>query len=245
MPKEQIMPTNEPTLISDDVLSVAPALRDYMQGDVLDGLWKRPQLSPRDRSIVTLSALITRNQTLDLPFYLRLALDSGLTPAEISEIVTHLAFYAGLGNASATIAIVKDVFAERGIGVDKLPPANPKLLQLDTAAEATRAANVEKNTGPISPGLVQFTADVLFLKLWLRPDLAPRDRSLVTVSSLMAAGHVAQITFHLNKAMDNGLTQEQAGEVIAQVAFYAGWPNAFSAAPVVGEVFKNRGQQSA
>ncbi len=239
------MPTNEPTLVSDDVLSVAPALRDYMQGDVLDDLWKRPQLSPRDRSIVTLSVLITRNQTLDLPFYLRLALDSGLKPAEISEIVTHLAFYAGLGNASATIGIVKDVFGERGIGAGELPPANPKLLPLDAAAEATRAANVEKNTGPISPGLVQLTADVLFLKLWLRPDLAPRDRSLVTVSSLMAAGHVAQITFHLNKAMDNGLTQEQAGEIIAQVAFYAGWPNAFSAVPIVGEVLKSRDQQSA
>lgn len=116
---------------------------------------------------MTLSVLITRNQTLDLPFYLRLALDSGLKPAEISEIVTHLVFYAGLGSASATIAIVKDVFGERGIGTGDLPPANPKLLPLDEAAEAMRAANVEKNTGPISPGLVQFTADVLFLKLWL------------------------------------------------------------------------------
>lgn len=239
------MPTNEPTLISDDVLSVAPALRTYMQGDVLDSLWKRPQLSPRDRSIVTLSVLVTRNQTLDLPFYLRLALDSGLKPAEISEIVTHLAFYAGLGNASSTIAIIKGVLGERGISVDDLPTAHPKLLPLDEAAEAMRAANVEKNAGPISPGLVKFTADVLFLKLWLRPDLAPRDRSLVTVSSLMATGHVAQITFHLNKAMDNGLTRSEAGEVIAQVAFYAGWPSAFSAVPVVDEVFKGRGQQSA
>lgn len=234
------MPANLPTLISDDVTSVAPALRACMQGDVLDGLWKRPQLSPRDRSIVTLSVLITRNQTLDLPFYLRLALDSGLKPSEISEIVTHLAFCAGLGNAGATIAIVKGIFTERGIGADQLPSANPKLLPLDEAAEAKRAANVEKNTGPISPGLVHFTAEVLFLKLWLRPDLAPRDRSLVTVSSLMAAGHAAQITFHLNKAMDNGLTRAQAGEVIAQVAFYAGWPSAFSAVPVVAEVFRSR-----
>ena len=99
-----------------------------MHSDFLDGLWKRPQLSPRDRSIVTLSVLITLNQTLDLPFYLRLALDSGLKPAEILEIVIHLAFYAGLGNASATIAIVKDVFGEHGIGTGDLPPANPKLL---------------------------------------------------------------------------------------------------------------------
>ena len=53
-------------------------------------------------------------------------------------------------------------------------------------------------------------------------------------------GQVAQTPFHLNKAMDNGLTREQAGEVIAHVAFYAGWPHAFSAVPVAAEVFKNR-----
>ena len=76
--------------------------------------------------------------------------------------------------------------------------------------------------------------------LWLRPDLAPRDRSLVTVSALIASGQVAQITYHLNRAMDNGLTQEQAGEVVTHLAVYAGWPNAFAALPVVKDVFEKR-----
>ncbi|MBN9044837.1 MAG: carboxymuconolactone decarboxylase family protein [Rhizobiales bacterium] len=222
-------------------MTVAPGLAAYLQSDVFDGLWKRPQLSPRDRSVVTLAVLVARGHAADLPFYLRLALDSGLKPAEISEIVTHVGFYAGLGTASAALPAVKAVFAERGVGADQLPAAHPQLLPLDEAAEAKRAAAVEQNTGPVSPGLVHFTTETLFLKLWLRPDLAPRDRSLVTVSCLMAGGNVGQITFHLNKAMDNGLTKEEAGEVIAQVAFYAGWPSAFSAVPVVGEVFKSRG----
>lgn len=69
-------------------------------------------------------------------------------------------------------------------------------------------------------------------------DLAPRDRSHVTVSALIASAQVAQIPYHLNRAMDNGLTQ--AGEVITHVAFYAGWPNAFSSVPVAAEVFRNR-----
>jgi 4-carboxymuconolactone decarboxylase len=55
-----------------------------------------------------------------------------------------------------------------------------------------------------------------------------------------ASGQVAQITYHLNRAMDNGLTQSQASEVLTHVAFYAGWPNAFSALPVVKEVFEKR-----
>jgi 4-carboxymuconolactone decarboxylase len=76
--------------------------------------------------------------------------------------------------------------------------------------------------------------------LWLRPALAPRDRSLVTVSALIASGQVAQITYHLNRAMNNGLTKEQASEVVTHLAFYAGWPNVMSALPVVKGVFESR-----
>jgi 4-carboxymuconolactone decarboxylase len=94
--------------------------------------------------------------------------------------------------------------------------------------------------GQISPGLVQNTTDLLFRELWLRPVLAPRNRSMVTVSSLIASGQVAQIPYHLNRAMDNGLTQAQASEILTHLAFYAGWPNAFSALPVVKEVFEKR-----
>ena len=91
---------------------------------------------------------------------------------------------------------------------------SPKLLPLDEAGEAKRADFVSGQFGATSPGLVQATTDVLFRNLWLRPDLAPRDRSLVTVSALVANGQVGQIPFHLNRAMDNGLTQTQAGEAI-------------------------------
>jgi len=77
---------------------------------------------------------------------------------------------------------------------------------------------------------VQYTTDLLFGELWLRPALAPRDRSLVTVSSLIASGQAVQITYHLNRAMDNGLTKAEASEVLTHLAFYVGWPNASSGA---------------
>jgi 4-carboxymuconolactone decarboxylase len=69
---------------------------------------------------------------------------------------------------------------------------------------------------------------------------APRDRSLVTVSALIASGRVEQIPYHLNRAMDNGLTKAQASEVLTHLAFYAGRPNVFSAIPVVRGVFEKR-----
>ncbi len=211
-----------------------------MQEALFGDLWTRPDLSPRDRSIVTLAVLIGRNQAIELPYYFTLALDNGVTAAEISEIITHLAFYSGWSNAIAAVAVAKDVFAQRGIGADQLPAPSPRLLPLDQAAEDRRATTVENDVGLVSPGLVHYTRDVLFRDLWLRPDLAPRDRSLVTVSALIAAGQVAQIPFHLNRAMDNGLTKAQASEVLTHVAFYAGWPNAMSAVPVMKGVFEGR-----
>ncbi len=222
-----------------DTTMVVPALDKYARGAVAE-LWKRPGLTPRDRSIVTIAALIARNHTIEMPYYFNLALDNGVKPSEISEIITHLAFYSGWANAMAAAAVAKDVFADRKIGTDQLPPASPALLPLNKDAEAKRAAAVEQQFGNVAPGIVQYTTDVLFCDLWLRPDLVPRDRSLVTVSALIASGQVAQITYHLNRAMDNGLTQEQAGEVVTHLAFYAGWPNAFSALPVVKDVFEKR-----
>ena len=219
---------------------VSPVLERYTNSLVRGDLWKRPDLSPRDRSIVTIAALVARNQTVEMPYYLDLALDNGVKPAEVSEIIAHLAFYAGWGNAMSAVAVAKDVFARRKIGADSLPPTSPRLLPLDKAAEEKRAATVAQQFGSVAPGLVHFTTDLLFNDLWLRPDLAPRDRSLVTVSALIAAGQVAQMPFHLNKAMDNGLTQTQAAEVITHLAFYVGWPNAMSALPVAKEVFEKR-----
>jgi 4-carboxymuconolactone decarboxylase len=172
--------------------------------------------------------------------YFNIALDSGVKASELSEIVTHLAFYSGWSNALSAVPVLKDVFAQRGIGADQLPAVSPTLLPLDEAAEARRAATVEQNSGAVAPGVVQYTTDLLFRDLWLRPDLAPRDRSLVTVSALIAAGQVAQITYHLNRAMDNGLTQAQASEVLTHLAFYAGWPNVFSALPIARETFEKR-----
>lgn len=227
-------------LTPEDVRKVSPALEHYTRNSIEEGLWKRPALSARDRSIVTASALIARNQTIGMLHYFNIALDNNVTPGELSEIITHLAFYSGWSNAFAAVAILKDIFTERGIGTDQLPSESPELLPLNEAAETERATRVQQDFGNVAPAVVQYTTDILFRDLWLRPALSPRDRSLVTVSALVASGQSAQITYHLNRAMDNGLTKAQASEVLTHLAFYAGWPNVFSALPIVKAVFEKR-----
>jgi 4-carboxymuconolactone decarboxylase len=232
----------EATKTQEDMHMVAPALEKYQESTLLGDVWKRPGLSPRDRSIVTLAALIARNQIAEMPFYFNCALDNGVKPREISEVITHLAFYAGWGNAVSAVAVAQDIFAARKIGADQLPAASPQLLPLDEAAEAQRAARVGEQFEAMFPGIVHYTTDVLFRDLWLRPDLAPRDRSLVTVSALIANGQSAQLTAHLTIGMNNGLTQAEIAEVITHLAFYVGWPNAFSALPIAKDVFEKRRQ---
>jgi 4-carboxymuconolactone decarboxylase len=81
----------------------------------------------------------------------------------------------------------------------------------------------------IAPKLVEVSNDVLFADVWQRPELSPRDRSLVTVSVLAALYRTEQLPFHLGKALENGLSVQELAEAITHLAFYAGWPNAMTA----------------
>ena len=75
--------TAQTTSMLDDIHAVSPALERYTKDRLFGDLWKRPDLLPRDRSIVTLATLIARNQTVQMPYYLNLALDNGVKPSEI------------------------------------------------------------------------------------------------------------------------------------------------------------------
>jgi 4-carboxymuconolactone decarboxylase len=134
----------------DDLRAVSPALAHYTVGPLLGEVWKRAGLGPRDRSIATLATMIARNQSIELGIHVNLALDNGVAPAEVSEIITHLAFYAGWANATMAVRVTKDVFADRKISADQLPPAEPELLPIAPEAEAKRAATVQDSVGPVA-----------------------------------------------------------------------------------------------
>lgn len=91
--------------------------------------------------------------------------------------------------------------------------------------------------GDIAPKLAELTDDILFDDVWNRTGLAARDRSLITVAALVAGGDTAQLTFHLNHARKNGVTETELIEAITHLAFYAGWPKAMTAINVAKQVF--------
>jgi 4-carboxymuconolactone decarboxylase len=106
-----------------------------------------------------------------------------------------------------------------------------------TNAQATRAQQL---FGDISPKFAELTDNVLYGDVWARPGLSPRDRSLVTVSALIALNRPDQLRSHLALARQNGVTQDELIEAITHMAFYAGWPSAVSAIAIAREVFQKK-----
>lgn len=219
-------------------VAAAPGLAAYTDGVLAGDLWKRTDLSPRDRSLVTVASLVAANQAAALPAELERALDNGVTPAELAEVITHLAFYTGWPGAVSASAVAREVFTRRGLALDQPAPAGEP-LPVDPDAETKRTAYVAR-TLSATPALRDYTNGVLFGDLWRRPGLKPRDRSLVTISALITGNRTEQLVGHLNLGLDNGLTKAEVGAVITQLAFYAGWPSAVSAAGVAKAVFASR-----
>ena len=92
----------------------------------------------------------------------------------------------------------------------------------------------------VAPKLAEITAATLFGDVWERPGLSKRDRSLITVATLIALYRTGQLPGHINRALDNGVTKEEIGELVAHIAFYAGVPTAAQAAGIIKEVFDSR-----
>jgi 4-carboxymuconolactone decarboxylase len=104
--------------------------------------------------------------------------------------------------------------------------------------ESKEQTTAQKLVGDFAPKLAELTDDVLFGDVWECTELSKCDRSLVTVAALIANGNTEQLTGHLTRAKDNGLSEAELAEVIIHLAFYAGWPRAISAVKVAREVFK-------
>ncbi len=104
-----------------------------------------------------------------------------------------------------------------------------------------RPSNGRKAFGHIAPALAEYTDDVLFGNVWERPGLSTRDRSLITVASLVALYRTNELPFHLEKALENGISRDELIEVITHLAFYSGWPTASSAVTIVQRVFDEVG----
>jgi 4-carboxymuconolactone decarboxylase len=99
------------------------------------------------------------------------------------------------------------------------------------------ASSARSEVRQVAPRLIELTESVVYGDIWERPGLSKRDRSLITVAALVAMYRGDQLTGHLERALANGVTREEIGELITHLAFYAGWPTAMTAGRIAKKVF--------
>ena len=93
--------------------------------------------------------------------------------------------------------------------------------------------------GDFAPQFAELNDDVLFGQVWAREDqLSPRDRSLITIAALMTNGDYEQLKYHLQQGKDNGITKDEIVETVTQLAFYVGWPKAWTVLKMAKEIWK-------
>jgi 4-carboxymuconolactone decarboxylase len=161
----------------------------------------------------------------------------GASPA---TAMTHIAIIENLnGRSTNWMEKVSDAQYDSLPNARGAAGASPARRVAGDSAQPSRAQQL---MGDIAPKLAQLTDSVLFGDVWARPGLSRRDRSLVTVSALIAMNRPDQLRSHLALARENGLTRDELIEAITHLAFYAGWPNAITAVTVAREVFAGSGR---
>ena len=106
---------------------------------------------------------------------------------------------------------------------------------MSTTPAASPARDIVRQ---VAPKLIEISEKVLYGDVWERPQLSKRDRSMIVVATLIALGRSEQLKGHLERALANGVTREEIGEVITHMALYSGWPTAMSAGRIAKKVFE-------
>lgn len=192
-----------------------PYLSELLNEFVYGELWERPDLSKRDRSLISIAVAQSMNAASELRSHVGRGLDNGLTPEEIGEVIVHVSFYAGLPTGMMASDVSAGVFESRGLPV----PAS---------------------AFPGAPYLETLGADLLE-KTWERTELSPRERSLVTLGAVQALYETDELREQITRALANGITPDELGEAIAQVTLYSGFPRGVNASRTAAEVLSEAG----
>ncbi len=230
--------------------SVMGPIAAFSIDHVLGDIWSRPGLARRDRSLVSVAALTCLGCHVELRTHLAGALHHGAEVEEIEELMLQLCGYAGYPRALEGMRVAMALFSEREDVERPLPrPAaehkNDEERQRDgaevfqrimgwTAPAEVVASVMEEELGALG----HFGLRHLMGEIWARPQLGPRDRSLVTLVALISLGKIAELRVHVPAALRHGMTREEIDEVILHLSLYLGYPAAVDAKNATKEILE-------
>ncbi|MFD7016218.1 carboxymuconolactone decarboxylase family protein [Streptomyces sp. NPDC059928] len=238
--------------VLDSLADIAPDLGRMTVAFGYGDMLSRPGLTLRQRQIATVGALAAMgNAAPQLRFHIAGALNVGVTPAEVVEILIHTAVYAGFPAALNGIGAAREVFEARpGLAVtpvetepvpgDRYERGLAKLAEVDGHAGDQVVASMRD----IAPDLTRYIVEFAFGDIYSRSSLDLKSRELASVAMCTALGTAApQLRVHIHGLLNVGGTREEVVEVITQMAGYAGFPAALNGIAAAREVFEERGQE--
>ena len=231
-----------------DSRDLAPDLHRIAGEALFGSVWTRAGLTLEQREMITLSVLTVLERDIQLKRHVSNALNLGLSPNQIVELLIHMAFYRGVPATYNALAIVNDVFNHRGINFTPAtiydPTQDPEHLCQNGLArrneymgEDTQGARSQSVTNA-EREFSQLTNEYYWGSVWTRPGLDLASRSICTLSALTALGQSGPLRSHIKGARHIGFSQEEVVEVIVHTAFYVGLPFVRAAMDVANEVFR-------
>lgn len=230
-----------------DQEEVVPGFRALSEELIFGGIWDRPGLAPRDRMICTLAALGATERLPQLRHYIPAALDLGLTPRAIVEVLLQSGLYAGFPATENTAAVAAAVFAERNVTVagDPDPAASAEELRGRGDAMLERLHGARGRQGyaapdnPVTGALYANAIDYGYGVLWYRPGLETRERALCAVAAFTALRLVDQVAKFGQSALNVGVSRAEVREAVIQTAPYSGFPPALNALAALSAVLQD------
>jgi 4-carboxymuconolactone decarboxylase len=239
----------------------APYLGQVRNEVLFGDIWERPALSKRDRSLITIAVNQAQYATEEIRLHVERGLDNGLTQNEIAELIAHVLVYSGL----ATIAVAQTMNAsselrshlgralDNGVTQEEIAevithvafyagfPSAMNASRVAAALFETRGLPVPQADFPGAPYLDVLVDNVLFGEPWERPELSPRERSLITMAVVQTLYATDELRSQMERALDNGVTADELAELIAHVTFYSGFPRGVNSSRTAAEVLRARG----
>lgn len=229
------------------VQDIAPEMSDFLIEFAYGDVFSRPALDPKSREIATIAALTALgNAAMQLRWHIGAALNTGVTPAQIVDIMYVSTVYHGFPAGLNGIAAIREVFSEKNLKytpVKREPVADKRTLGIRTMDATSKGAgeNVINHLKDIAPEMADFILDFSYADVFSRGVLSPKDTEIAAIAGMCAAGtQRPQLVVHIRSGMNVGLTREQVIEIMYQMAVYAGFPAALNGISAAREAFSSQ-----
>jgi 4-carboxymuconolactone decarboxylase len=209
-------------------------------------VWNRPGLARSDRMLCTLAALAVWPRLRQLRRHIAAALDLGLKPEAIREVLVQVALYAGFSAAEETLSLAAEVFAERGVAFPPDPPTDASLDELTSRGrKLMQQVHGERSVqgyaapdNPVTYALYELAIQYGYGEIWFRPGLEPRSRALVAVAAFTALRMPEQAKRFGQAALNLGVARTEVIEAVIQTAPYSGFPPALNVLSALSDVLR-------